>query len=502
MVLNALVGFAQEGRAERALERRPRSCSAPEASTLRDGCRRGTVPAEDLVPGDLVLAGSRRPRPRPTSGWWRARGLRVEEAALTGESVAVQKAIEPVAADAALGERSSAAWSGTLVAMGQGAGVVVGTGAATEIGRVGTMIAGVETLATPLLAQMAVFGRWLTGAILVLAAFAFVVGAWLRGLPMNEMFMAAVGIAVAAIPEGLPAVMTITLAIGVTRMARRNAIIRRLPAVETLGSVSVICSDKTGTLTRNELTVRHVATSEADYGVEGTGYQPKGGFVRDGAPVTDLAADPALAEIARAALLCNDAGLSEQDEIWHLEGAPTDGALLTLALKTGLDQAETKRDRPRLDVIPFEFEHKFMATLHRVPDGGGRIYVKGAPERLVEMAAAERHAGGDVPIDAAAWIARIAEMAGQGQRVLAVACMDVAADRRHLDFGDIAHGLTLLGLLGLIDPPRQEAIESGQGLLRCRYPGQDDHGRPVADRQRHRCRHRIARRTGADRPGP
>ena len=307
---------------------------------------------------------------------------------------------------------------------------------------------------------MAVFGRWLTGAILVLAAFAFVVGAWLRGLPMNEMFMAAIGIAVAAIPEGLPAVMTITLAIGVTRMARRNAIIRRLPAVETLGSVSVICSDKTGTLTRNELTVRHVATSEADYGVEGTGYQPKGGFVRDGAPVTDLAADPALAEIARAALLCNDAGLSEQDGVWHLEGAPTDGALLTLALKTGLDQAETKRDWPRLDVIPFELEHKFMATLHRVPDGGGRIYVKGAPERLVEMAAAERRAGGDVPIDAAAWIARIAEMAGQGQRVLAVACMDVAADRRHLDFGDISHGLTLLGLLGLIDPPRQEAIEA------------------------------------------
>jgi magnesium-transporting ATPase (P-type) len=344
--------------------------------------------------------------------------------------------------------------------MGQGTGVVVATGDATEIGRISTMIAGVETLATPLLAQMAVFGRWLTGAILVLAAFAFAVGVWLRGLPMAEMFMAAVGIAVAAIPEGLPAVMTITLAIGVTRMARRNAIIRRLPAVETLGSVSVICSDKTGTLTRNELTVRRVATAETDYEVEGTGYQPEGGFVRDGEPVPDPAADPALAEIAHAALLCNDAGLTEQDGVWHLEGAPTDGALLTLALKAGLDQAETRRDWQRLDVIPFESEHKFMATLHRVPGGGGRIYVKGAPERIVEMATAERRTGGDAPIDAGAWTARIAEMAGQGQRVLAVACMDVPADRRHLDFGDVSHGSTLLGLLGLIDPPRQEAIEA------------------------------------------
>ena len=457
VAINAAIGFIQEGKAEQALNA-IRSMLSLNAAVVRDG-KRMTIPAEELVPGDLVhlASGDRVPADLRLIS---SRNLQIEESALTGESVPVQKSVEPVAADAALGDRSSSAWSGTLVTMGQGTGLVVGTGDATEIGRISTMIAGVETLATPLLAQMAVFGRWLTGAILVLAAFAFAVGVWLRGLPMTEMFMAAVGIAVAAIPEGLPAVMTITLAIGVTRMARRNAIIRRLPAVETLGSVSVICSDKTGTLTRNELTVRRVATAEAGYEVEGTGYQPEGGFVRDGAPVADPAADPALAEIARAALLCNDAGLSDQDGVWHLEGAPTDGALLTLALKAGLDQAETRRDWPRLDVIPFESEHKFMATLHRVPGGGGRIYVKGAPERIVEMAAAERRAGGDAPIDAAAWTARIAEMAGQGQRVLAVACMDVPADRRHLDFGDVSHGLTLLGLLGLIDPPRQEAIEA------------------------------------------
>jgi magnesium-transporting ATPase (P-type) len=457
VAINAAIGFIQEGKAEQALKAISGMLSL-NAAVVRDG-RRMTIPAEDLVPGDLVhlSSGDRVPADLRLIT---ARNLQIEESALTGESVPVQKSVEPVAADAALGDRSSAAWSGTLVTMGQGTGLVVGTGDATEIGRISTMIAGVETLATPLLAQMAVFGRWLTGAILVLAAVAFAVGVWLRGLPMAEMFMAAVGIAVAAIPEGLPAVMTITLAIGVTRMARRNAIIRRLPAVETLGSVSVICSDKTGTLTRNELTVGRVVTAETDYEVEGTGYQPEGGFVRDGAPVTDPAADPALAEIARAALLCNDAGLTEQDGVWHLEGAPTDGALLTLALKAGLDQAGTRRDWRRLDAIPFESEHKFMATLHRVPGGGGRIYVKGAPERIVEMAAAERSTGGDAPIDGAAWTARIAEMAGRGQRVLAVACMDVPADRRHLDFGDVSHGLTLLGLLGLIDPPRQEAIEA------------------------------------------
>jgi magnesium-transporting ATPase (P-type) len=461
VVINAAIGFIQEGKAEQALNAIRRMLSL-NATVVRDG-KRLTIPAEELVPGDLVrlASGDRVPADLRLIA---ARNLQIEESALTGESVPVQKSVEPVAADAALGDRSPSAWSGTLVTMGQGTGVVVGTGDATEIGRISTMIAGVETLATPLLAQMAAFGRWLTGAILLLAGLAFVIGVWLRGLPMAEMFMAAVGIAVAAIPEGLPAVMTITLAIGVTRMARRNAIIRRLPAVETLGSVSVICSDKTGTLTRNELTVRRVATAEAIYDVEGTGYEPEGGFFKDAGPV-DATSDPALVEIARAALLCNDAGLSERDGVWRLEGAPTDGALLTLALKAGLDQAKTRRDWPRLDVIPFESEHKFMATLHSTPDGRGRIYVKGAPERIVEMAAAERRTGGDAPIDASAWNARIAEMAGQGQRVLAVACMDTPADQRpadqrHLDFNHVSGGLTLLGLLGLIDPPRQEAIEA------------------------------------------
>jgi magnesium-transporting ATPase (P-type) len=457
VAINAAIGFIQEGKAEQALNA-IRSMLSLNASAVRDGKRR-TIPAEELVPGDLVhlASGDRVPADLRLIS---SRNLQVEESALTGESVPVQKSVEPVAPDAALGDRTSSAWSGTLVTMGQGTGVVVATGDATEIGRISTMIAGVETMATPLLAQMAVFGRWLTAAILVLAAFAFAVGVWLRGLPMTDMFMAAVGIAVAAIPEGLPAVMTITLAIGVTRMARRNAIIRRLPAVETLGSVSVICSDKTGTLTRNELTVRRVETAEAGYGVEGTSYEPEGGFARDGAPVASPAGDPALLEIARAALLCNDAALSDHDGVWQVDGAPTDGALLALALKAGLDQAATRRDYPRLDVIPFESDHKFMATLHRTPDGRGRIYVKGAPERLVEMAAAERRAGGDAPIDTAAWTSRIADMAGQGQRVLAVASLDVPADMRHLSFDDVTGGLTLLGLLGLIDPPRQEAIKA------------------------------------------
>ena len=459
VVINALIGFIQEGRAEQALDA-IRDMLSPNAAVIRDG-RRRTIPAEELVPGDLVQIASGDKVPADLR-LIAARNLQIQESALTGESVPVAKSIEPVAADAALGDRAPAAFSGTLVTMGQGTGLVVGTGDRTEIGRISTMIAGVETLTTPLLAQMAAFGRLLTVGILALAAFAFGVGVWLQGFAMDDMFMAAVGLAVAAIPEGLPAVMTITLAIGVTRMARRNAIIRRLPAVETLGAVSVICSDKTGTLTRNELTVRRVVTSCAAYDVDGIGYEPSGGFRPDGAAdgsPADPGADPVLAEIARASLLCNDASVSERDGEWRLEGDPTDGALVTLGLKAGLDHSRTGRDWPRIDVIPFESDHKFMATLHR-GGGGARIYVKGAPERILEMASMERRPDGDAPLDAAEWHRRIEAMAEHGQRVLGIAVREAAPDQRSVEFPDVEGDLTLLGLVGLIDPPREEAIEA------------------------------------------
>ncbi|WP_240036567.1 HAD-IC family P-type ATPase [Halomonas urmiana] len=276
VLINAIVGFLQEGKAEQALEA-IRGMLSPRAQALRDGKRR-TVPAEELVPGDLVFlqAGDRVPADLRLL---RSHNLRIDEAMLTGESVAVDKQVDAVAADADLGDRRCMAFSGTLVAFGQGRGVVVETGANTEIGHISALLGEVETLTTPLLRDIATFGRWLSGAIVVLAVITFAIGYGVRGYDLVETFLAAVSLAVAAIPEGLPAIMTITLAIGVQRMAVRNAIIRRLPAVETLGSVTTICTDKTGTLTRNEMTVKTLLTAEEHFEVSGVGYEPRGASV-------------------------------------------------------------------------------------------------------------------------------------------------------------------------------------------------------------------------------
>ena len=463
VLINAAIGAVQEGKAEQALDA-IRGMLSPQAIVLRDG-RRITVPAEELVPGDRVAlsSGDRVPADLRLI---QAKGLRVQEAALTGESVPVAKNTDVVEPATPLAERAGMVYSATLVAQGQAVGVVVATGDATELGRIGKLLAGVETLTTPLLARMAVFGRWLTFGILALTALTFLYGTLLRGEPWAEMVMAAVGLAVAAIPEGLPAVMTITLAIGVTRMARRNAIIRRLPAVETLGSVAVICSDKTGTLTRNELTVQTVVTAAADYAVTGSGYRPEGAFLRDAAEV-DPAGAPVLADLARAALLCNDAALHRDEHgDWTVSGDPTDGALLAFARKAGLDPAAEAAAHPRADVIPFESEHKFMATLHRT-SGGRVLYVKGAPERL--LALCDRVLGPDGPeaLDAEAWTARVDALAADGQRVLALAARtDPPAGGLSVETLD--GGLTLLGLCGLIDPPREEAIAA---VHRCQAAG-------------------------------
>ena len=282
VLINAAIGFIQEGRAEKSLEA-IRAMLTREASVLRDG-RRLTVTAESLVAGDVVLteAGDRIPADLRLL---RATGLRIEEAVLTGEAAAADKSIDPVGAEAALGDRASMAYSGTLVASGQGAGLVVATGAATELGRISAMVGSVETLTTPLINQMNVFAQRLTIVILALAACVSIFAFMARGYEIEHAFMVAVGVAVSAIPEGLPAVMTITLAIGVKRMAERNAIIRSLPAVETLGAVSTICSDKTGTLTLNQMTVGAVRTASADFETTGTGYEPRGDLLRDGAAI-------------------------------------------------------------------------------------------------------------------------------------------------------------------------------------------------------------------------
>lgn len=462
IVINALIGFIQEGKAEQAMDA-IRGMLSPRASVLRDGQFR-TLPAEQLVPGDIVqlAAGDRVPADLRLL---RAHNLRIEEAALTGESVAVEKQTEPVLAGAALGDRISMAYSGTLVTAGQGMGVVVATGAATEIGRISGLLAEVKPLTTPLLEQIAEFARVITIAILVIAIITFAVGTLVHHQPLHEMFLASVALAVAAIPEGLPAIITITLALGVQRMARRNAIIRRLPAVETLGSVSVICSDKTGTLTRNEMTVQAIETPAAGYQVTGVGYEPHGGFLGGDRPV-DPDAHPDLLALLRAGLLCNDATLVPTEHGWEWQGDPMEVALLTAAVKAGLDLREEAESLPRIDVVPFDSRHRLMATLHHDHEGHARLYVKGAPEAVLARCVFDEESGKTG--SPGYWEDQLHRLARQGYRVLAFACRDFESGKADLDLADLDGGLRLLGLAGFIDPPREEAVTA---VAQCRSAG-------------------------------
>ncbi|PMR72894.1 HAD-IC family P-type ATPase [Billgrantia endophytica] len=454
VVINGVVGVVQEGRAENALDA-IRDMLMPRANVMRNA-HRTSIDSADVVPGDIVLLepGDRVPADLRLL---KARGLRVDEALLTGESLAVDKTSEPVEDEASLGDRRSMAFSGTLVAAGQGIGVVVATGSKTELGRISTMLSGIGTLTTPLLRQMDRFAKYLTVVILVVSAAVFLFGGLVRDYGLSEMFMAAIGIAVAAIPEGLPAVLTITLAIGVQRMASRHAIVRHLPAIETLGAVSVICSDKTGTLTRNEMTVRHVQVGGDLVEVEGVGYAPRGGFSRDGVDL-DIGETAVLARLIETGLLCNDAALNQLGDDWIVEGDPMEGALVALALKAGVERSTLNKRLPRTDEIPFDADHRFMATLHHSHQGDAFICVKGAPERVIAMCASEAGEEGDVDLAADVWLARVDDLASRGERVLALARKPVVAHRQDLTFDDMQDGFVLLGLVSLIDPPREEAI--------------------------------------------
>ena len=460
VLINAVIGFLQEGKAEKAVDA-IREILSHEALVLRDQ-RKVSVQVEELVPGDIVFLHSGDKVPADLR-LFQCRDLRIEEAPLTGESVPVDKTTEEVSAESAIGDRTCMAFSGTMVSFGQGTGVVVATGEATELGKVSAMLAGVETLKTRLTQRMDEFSKWLTGAILILAAGTMIFGLALRDYTFTELFFASVALAVAAIPEGLPAIITITLALGVQRMARQKAIIRRLPAVETLGSVTVICSDKTGTLTRNEMTVTTVLRPDKSYQVDGAGYQPQGSFHVDGEKL-DPNNDQLLLELVRAGMLCNDGSVSENEGRWTVQGDPTDGALITLALKAGLDSKQCDQDFPRQDLIPFESEHKFMATLNRQSANENVIYLKGAPERVLEMCSQERHMDGDKPLNLSHWQEQIEAIAKLGQRTLAVAAK-VVKDQQTINKDDVKTGLTLLGLFGIIDPPRDEAIEAVKSCL-------------------------------------
>jgi magnesium-transporting ATPase (P-type) len=461
-VINAAVGFIQEGKAEAALDA-IRSMLSPHATVVRDG-ERTTVPAGEVVPGDVVFlqSGDRVPADIRLLG---VNSLQCEEAALTGESVPVDKTVAPVAADASLGDRRCMAYSGTLVAYGQATGVVAATGISTELGRIERLLKGVTNLSTPLMRQLDQFARRLTIIVLALAVAICAFGILVWRFPVAEMFMAGVGIAVAAIPEGLPAIMTIALAVGVQRMARRKAIVRHLPSVETLGSVTVICTDKTGTLTSNEMTIQTIVTAEGTFTVTGVGYAPEGAVLKDGEPAVGEARDT-LIELARAGLLCNEASLARNDDGWRVTGDPTEGALLTLAMKLSLDPAAEATAHPRTATIPFESERQYMASLNRFGDEG-QVLVKGAVERVLPRCSSVQHGGRTIPIELTAWENKTERLAADGKRVLAVAVKPVSKDGP-LEEASIAEGLVLLGLVGLIDPPRPEAVTA---IARCREAG-------------------------------
>ncbi len=456
VVINAIIGFIQEGKAESALDA-IRAMLSPHAMVLRDGQRR-EIDAADLVPGDRVLlaSGDRVPADLRLVA---VKELRVDEAALTGESLASEKSTDTVSQDAPLGDRECMAYSGTLVVYGQATGIVVATGSATELGKINQMLSGIQSLTTPLLRQIDRFGRVLALVILGISALTFVLGTWVRGHAASEMFMMVVALAASAIPEGLPAIMTVTLALGVQRMARRHAIIRRLPAVEALGSVTVICSDKTGTLTRNEMTVQRVVCAGHAFDVGGVGYAPVGDCSIDGR-IIDAAHYPALAMAVRAGVLCNDARLTEEDGLWRVVGDPTEGALLVLGGKTGFTQALGEQAWPRLDSIPFESEHRFMATWHRDSDGDAWIFAKGAPERILDMCGTQLGHDGEHPLDVDTWRRMATDTAAQGLRLLALACKRAAPAGGSLALADMESGFTLLALVGIIDPPREEAMRA------------------------------------------
>ncbi len=453
VVLNAAIGLWQEGRAESALAGVRRLLS--DTASVRRAGRRESIPATELVPGDIVLLepGDRVPADLRLI---EARGMRAQEAALTGESAAVDKDTDPVPEDAPLGDRRSMAFSGTLVASGRGTGVVVATGPRSEIGRIGALLGGVEPTATPLLRQIDRFARRLTTVILGVCLLVFGYAVGFGGYSREDAFFAMVGMAVAAIPEGLPAVITIALALGVQRMAARRAIVRRLPAVETLGAVTVICTDKTGTLTLNEMVVRRVVTdpNAPAAGIGGEGYAPIGEVEGDQA---------AIAALARTGLLCNDAHLRQDKSGWGVEGDPMEGALLALAGKIGLDAEAERAAHPRLHEIPFDAEWSYMAVLTDGA-GGAMLHVKGAPDRLLPHCDFQPGPDGAMPIDREAWAARIEALAASGHRVLAFAVKPVAASGEigHADIG----GLKLLGLAGFIDPARPEAIAAAADCRR------------------------------------
>ncbi len=454
VLVNSIVGFIQESKALKEIDALSRSMTA-QATVIRSG-KKEQVLSTEIVPGDIVIISSGDKVPADLR-LFSVRNLRLNESALTGESAPVEKRTGVVKADAVLADRNNMAYASTLVAYGQAKGVVTAIGDNTQVGRISRLVSTAEDLQTPLTIKIDQFSHKLLYVILALAVSVFIIGV-MRGNSLAEMFMAAVALAVGAIPEGLPAAVTITLAIGVARMAKRNAIIRNLPAVETLGSTSVICSDKTGTLTENQMTVQRILSGGQIYDVSGKRYSSEGEISAAG---EDNSLNQALQECLTAGYLCNDSQVVEKDAKFMVEGDPTEGALIVSARKAQSIIGKDIQELPRLDSIPFESEYQYMATLHKVNKEKNVIYVKGSIEKVLSRCGRELKSDGVITeLNREAVEKKAENMASQGLRILAFARIDVAEDKKNIGHEDIKESLIFLGLQGMIDPARAEAIEA------------------------------------------
>ena len=460
VLANTIIGFIQEGKAESSVEALEKMMT-PECTVLRDGEKK-VIPARELVPGDVVLleGGDRVPADLRL---FYAKNMNADEAALTGESVPVKKNVEPISKpDLSPADQCCMAFSGTFITRGSGQGIVVGTGEHAEIGKIAELMKETRKITTPLMRKMADFTRFLVIAILAIAALNFILAVLFK-FPLEYSFLASVALAVAAIPEGLPAILTITLAFGVTAMARRNALIKRLPAAETLGCTTVICTDKTGTLTKNQMTVSRIYCGGKEYEVSGVGYEPSGEFILGDRAINPEKEGAELIETLKAGYLCSNASLTENKDEggYSIVGDPTEGALVVSASKAGITE-----HLPRLDEIPFMAEQQCMATLHEGANKNENVvYVKGSPERVLRMCQNQLVNGSTAPLRSEEIMAEADEMAGEALRVLGMAYKLVPNGERALNSDDLK-GLTFLGLQGMIDPAREEAIEAVQKCKR------------------------------------
>lgn len=452
LTLNALVGYFQEYKAERSI-RALKSMVVARARVLREG-REKEIQSKDIVPGDIVLLASGVKVPADLR-LFKTMELRIEEAALTGESIPVEKKTG-VLGEAYLtpGDQKNMAFMGTIVVNGRGRGIVVETGANTVLGQIAREVEALDVTTTPLQQKIAKLAHFVGFIVLGSAAAISLLGLWL-GMSIVEIFKIAVAASVAAVPEGLPIVVTVTMAIGIGRMARKQAIIRNLPAVETLGSTTVICSDKTGTLTKNEMTVKVICDGRHCYEVTGSGYEPVGEILHEWEPA-DNESFQGIALVARIGMLCNESALSEEEGEFRIDGDPTEGALIVSAMKAGLKVDLERSQYPQLSILPFESERGFMATLHR-HEGRNVIFVKGAPEQVLDMCTQWAE---DDPAHKERMLETTARFAGDGLRVLAMAYKEAPGDFSELGLHHLKDQFILAGLQGMIDPPRPEALDA------------------------------------------